>query len=143
MFRNGDNDRLAEKRRSSVCKSSVRNLGNNSRVCGAEEGGGDGIAREMPSRRKARNQLPSHQMLLETLLKCVPIRLPYGDGREAVASRFREAMKEGKSAAVGEPHVCGTPLRWLSAALPPEYDVRQVRSLDDIVGGGRNDGREW
>ena len=77
MFRNEDNDRLAGKGRSSVCKLSVKNLGNNPRVVGAEAGGVDGIALEMPSRRKARNQRPSHSTLLETLLRCVPIRLPY------------------------------------------------------------------
>ena len=134
MFRNEDNNRLAGKGRSSVCKSGVQNLGNNPRVYGAEEDGGDGISMEMPSRRKARNQRPSHRMLLETLLKCVPIRLPHGEGRGAVASRFREAMKGGKGADVGGSLVCGTPLRWISEALPPEYDVSRVRSLDDIMG---------
>ncbi len=39
MFRNKDNDRLAGKGRSSVCKSRVMNLGNNPRVLGAEECG--------------------------------------------------------------------------------------------------------
>ena len=134
MFRNEDNDRWAGKGRSSVCKSGVKNLGNNPRVVRAEEDGRDGIALEMSSRRKARNQRPSHDLLLETLLRCVPIRLPYGEDREAVASRFCEAMKGGKGAEVGGPHVCGTPLHWISEESPPEYDVSRVRSLDDIMG---------
>jgi hypothetical protein len=40
MFRNKDNDRSAGNGCSLVCKSSVMNLGNNTRVLGAEEGGG-------------------------------------------------------------------------------------------------------
>jgi hypothetical protein len=43
-------------------------------------------------------------------------------------------MKEGKVHATGEPHVCGTPLRWISRALPHEYDISPVRALDDIMG---------
>ena len=70
------------------------NLGANPRVLGVMEGGGV-VAREMPTRRKERNYLPSHQMVLETLLRCVPICLPHGEGRAAVQSRFHDAMSHG------------------------------------------------
>ena len=133
MFRNEDNDRLAGKGRSSVCKSSVMNLGENPRVLGAGGGGGV-IATQMPRRRSARNHRPSHESVKEILLRCLPIRLTHGEGRKAVASRFHDAMKEGKDAAAGETHICGTPLRWIKSALSPSYHVTSVRSLDDIMG---------
>jgi hypothetical protein len=133
MFRNEDNDRLAKKRRTSVCKSSVANLGKNPRVFGSREGL-DGIAIEMPN-RSARNCLPSHQRLLETILRCLPTSLPNGEGHQMVTNLFRTAMEGGKREAVGEPHVCATPLRWICQALPCEYSVSDVRSLDDIMGG--------
>ena len=117
-----------------MCKVNVKNLGNNPRVFGAEAGGEDGISLKMPSCRKARNERPSHSKLLETLLRCIPMRLPYGEGRDAVASRFRKAMEGGRGVDAGGTHVCGTPLRWISEALPPEYDVSRVRSLDDMMG---------
>jgi hypothetical protein len=135
MYRRNRNSRkLMNKRRTSVCKSGVTNLGNNPRVFGAAESLADGLSRELPSRRSPRNYLPAHPTVLETLLRCLPISLPNGEGRDAISGRFRDAMKEGKGQATGEPHVCGTPLRWISRALPREYDISPVRSLDDIMG---------
>ena len=133
MFRNEDNDRLTGKGRSSVCMSSVMNLGNNPRVLGAEEGG-EAIASKMPRCCLARNHRPSHEMVMETLLRCLPIRLTHGEGWKTVSSRFDDAMKERKGAAAGEMHVCDTPLRWIKSALSPRYHVASVRLLDDIMG---------
>ena len=52
-----------------------------------------------------------------------------------MTTRFTDAMKEGKAGSVGEPHICATPLGWISRALPCEYTVTNVQSLDDIVAG--------
>jgi hypothetical protein len=133
MFRNEDNDRLARKGRSSVCKSSVMNLGNNPRVFGAEEGNGV-IASLMPRRHLAWNHRPSYKMVKETLLRCLPIWLTHCEGWKEVASRFDDAMKEGKGAAAGEMHFCGTALCWIKSALSPSYDVASVRLLENIMG---------
>ena len=54
MFRNEDNERLAKKRRTSVCKPGYENMGNNPRKNGAHRSGCDGIATKMPSRRSIR-----------------------------------------------------------------------------------------
>ena len=136
MFRPNKNRlELEKKRRTSVCRSGVRNLGNNPRVFGASEGFDDGVSAEMPSHRSARNYIPSHAMVLETLLRCLPMSMPNGEGREAVKSRFQDAKSVGKGACIGEPHLCGTPLRWISDALPDEYSVSPVLSLDDMMGG--------
>ncbi len=133
MFTNEDKDQLAKKARSSVSKSNVMHLGNNPRVLGTKEGGGV-IASEMPRRCSARNHQPSHEMVKETLLRCLPIRLTHGEGRKAVLSRFEYATKEGKGAATGEMHVCGTPLRWIKSALSTSYHVASVRLLGNIMG---------
>jgi hypothetical protein len=146
MFRNEDNNRLATRRRSSVCKSSVMNLGNNPRVFGVPDVSGGAAevapsaptAERLPVHRSARNYLPSHRMVKETMLRCLPLRLTHGEGRAAVASRFDDAMGVGRGREIStERHLCGTPLSWIEAALSPSYDVIPVCSLDDIMGAER------
>ena len=133
MIRNDDNDRLENKARTSVCKSSVMNLGNNPRVHGDAVVGGIGMmAVAMPAGRRERNYLPSHSMVLQVLLKCVPISLPYGEGREMVQRRFGDAILKGPRLA-GEPTLCATPVRWVKEALHPTYHLARVKSLDDMV----------
>ena len=75
-------------------------------------------------------------MVKETLLRCLPIRLTHGEGRMAVALRFDDAIKEGKGAATGEMHVCGTPLCRIKSALSPSH-VASIRLLDNIMGAQR------
>ena len=88
----------------------------------------------MPRRCLARNHRPSHEMVEETLLRCLSIRLTHGEGRKAVASRFHDATKEKKDAAADETHICGTPLRWIKSALSPSYHVASIYLLDNIMG---------
>ena len=88
MIRNSDNDRLASKGKSSVCKSGVMNMGaGNPRVHGGDAGDG-WVASVMPGRWAARNYLPSHKMVLETVLKCLPKRLPNGVHRGSISQSF-------------------------------------------------------
>jgi len=78
MIRNVDNDRLATLRRTSICKSSVLNLGQNPRFVGRTA---DNIGRSMPTRRSERNYFPSHERVLSVILKCVPLRDGFGRER--------------------------------------------------------------
>ena len=100
MIRNDDNDRLAERRRTSICRSSVLNLGDNPRVAGRND---DEQAKKMPKKRKARQFKPSHTRVLSLLLKCVPLSC-----RSELQGHFREQMKSPKSG--DEECVVATPI---------------------------------
>ena len=119
MYRSGANNRLAGHSCSSVCKSSVMNLGNNLRVLG--DGADVGIADHMPRERSERNYLPFHNMVLQVPLRCLPICLPYGDGRRMVETRFCDALSKDLTDEglryPGEPTLRPTPIHWLMDAL--------------------------
>ena len=95
------------------------NLGNNPMVFGVPDVSGGSAevaasaptAEQLPAHRSARNYLPSHKMVKETLLRCLPLRLTHGEGRAAVASRFDDAMGLGRGREITtERQLCGTPL---------------------------------
>jgi len=131
MIRNHDNDRIAARRKTSICKSSVMNLGRtNPRVLGGVvEGARGDVAVAMPRTRSERNYLPSHSMALSVVLKCIPLC-----GREAMRKKFAKALEGGKTSNDGVPglSVCATPVRWFKEALGPRYHVSQLCSLDDM-----------
>jgi hypothetical protein len=88
MIRNFDNIRISKRGRTSICKSSVMNLGNNPRVLGMEENvGGFGLPRVCT----ARSFVPSHSMALRVAMKCIPLQR-----RELMKHRFQETMKKGR-----------------------------------------------
>jgi hypothetical protein len=123
MIRNDDNDRLAELGRTSICRSSVLNLGDNPRVAG---GSTDDYTGQMPKKRKARQFKPSHNRVLLLLLKCVPLHL-----RSELRSHFEKQMKSKKT----EHDQClvATPIRWITGALKElGYCVSQICSIDDV-----------
>jgi hypothetical protein len=135
MIRNVDNDRLATLRRTSICKSSVLNLGQNPRFVGRTA---DNIGRSMPTRRSERNYFPSHERVLSVILKCVPLRDGFGRERGFVERRFRAVMAEDKGKlgggkVPGETSICGTPLRWVEFGLCRDvYPIERLHSLDDV-----------
>ena len=134
LIRNSDNNRLASKGKSSVCKPGIMNMGDNPRVHGGD-GGDSCVAAVMPERRSARNYLPSHKVVLETLLKCVPKCLPNERSRGSISQSFylaQENSKEGDKDC--KPLLCRTPVKWITTALAHHYVVNPVKSLDDIMG---------
>ncbi len=89
MIRNDDNDQLAKRGRTSICRSSVQNLGDNPRVTGVRNTGGTA---QMPKKRKARQFKPLHNRVLLLLLKCVPLCL-----WAELRGHFEQQMKSGKT----------------------------------------------
>ena len=123
MIRNDDNDRLAKRGRTSICRSSVQNLGANPRVTGVSDTDGNA---QMPKKRKARQFKPSHNRVLLLLLKCVPLCL-----RAELRGHFEKQMKSVKT----EHDQCigATPIRWIRGALKElNYCVSQIGSIDDV-----------
>ncbi|KAI2512275.1 hypothetical protein MHU86_2151 [Fragilaria crotonensis] len=101
MIRNDDNDHLATRGRTSICRSSVLNLGDNPRVNPGKAAGG---AQRMPRSRGRRNYYPGHPKVLSLLLKCVP--LVFGSVRRG----FKAAM-DSRPKMPDDLCICGTPLR--------------------------------
>ena len=75
-------------------------------------------------------------MVLKVLLRCLPICLPYGDGRRMVETRFHDALSKDLTDEglryPGEPTLCATPIRWLMDAFDSKYHFSRVRSFDDM-----------
>ena len=123
MIRNDDNDHLATRGRTSICRSSVLNLGDNPRVKPGKAAGG---ARRMPRLRGRRNYYPGHPKVLSLLLKCVPLGF-----RGSVRRGFKAAM-DSRPKMPDDLCICGTPLRWIQDSLrEKQYHVTQLRSLDE------------
>ena len=124
MIRNGDNDHLATRGRTSICRSSVLNLGDNPRV-NAENAAG--VAQQMPQSRGLRNFFPGHSKFLSLLVKCVPLRF-----RGSVRRGFKAAM-ESHPKMPDDQCICGTALRWIQDSLKEEhYHVTQLHSLNEL-----------
>ena len=78
MIRNGDDDTLARKQRSSICRWSVLNIGNSlfvHEVGAAIEGGG---GPRVPQKRKPTDCLPSHMSIMSVIMKRLPMCGPDG-----------------------------------------------------------------
>jgi hypothetical protein len=78
MIRNGANDTLARKQRSSICRSSVLNFGKSSCLHGVGAGVGGGSGPRMPQWRKRKDCLPSHTTVMSVMMKCLPMCGPDG-----------------------------------------------------------------
>ncbi len=124
MIRHDDNDRLAKRGRTSICRSTVHNLGDNPRVTGVRNTG-RGTA-QMPKKRKARQFKPSHNRVLLLLLKCVPLCL-----WAELRGHFEQQMKSVKTE--HDQCVAATRIRWIRGALKElNYCVSQIGSIDDV-----------
>ena len=129
MIRNSDNDTLARKQRSSICRSSVLNFGNSSRVHGVGAAIGGGGPR-MPQRRKPKDCLPSHTSVIGVMMKCLPMCGPHEMDRFEFKRRFEKARKDlGKDASA---RLCMTPISWIDQALPRNYSLGRLHCLDDF-----------
>jgi hypothetical protein len=109
MIRNDYNDRLAKRGWTSICRSSVQNLGDNPRITGVLNMGGTA---QMPKKQKARQFKPSHSRVLLLLLKCVPLCL-----QAELRGHFEQQIKSAKT---------GGTLKELN------YCVSQIGSIDDV-----------
>jgi hypothetical protein len=129
MILNGDNDALARKQRSSICRSRVLNFGNSLRVHGVGAAIGSGGPR-MPQRRKPKNCLPSHRSVMGIIMKCLPMSGPDGVDRFEFKRRFEKATKDlGKDDSA---RLCLTPISWMDWALPRNYSLEKLHCLDDF-----------
>ena len=130
MIRNGDNDTLARKQRSSICRSSVLNFGKSSRVHGVGAGVGGGGGPRMPRWRKPRDCLPSHASVMRVIMKCLPMCGPDGMDRFEFQRRFEKAKENlGKDDSA---RLCLTPISWIEKALPRNYSLERLHCLDDF-----------
>jgi hypothetical protein len=123
MICNDDNDELAGQVWTSICCSSVMNLGDN--PCVAGESNTDRTAK-MPKKRKARHYKPLHNRVLSLLLKCVPLHQ-----QTKLCSHFDEQMKSPKT----EYNEClvAIPIQWITGALKElSYYVSRICSIDDV-----------
>ena len=91
MIFNDDNDRLAKRGWTSICRSSVLNLGDSPHVVG---GSNTDVTAKMPEKRKARQYKLSHNLVLSLLLKCVPL---HQRAKLWIRSHFEEQMKSPKT----------------------------------------------
>ena len=66
----GDNNTLARKQCSSICRSSVLNFGERLRVHGVGAGAGGGGGPRMPLTRKPEDCLPSHTSVMGVIMMC-------------------------------------------------------------------------
>jgi hypothetical protein len=101
-MRNGDNDTLARKQRSSICRSSVLNFRNSWRVhgVGAAIGGG--------GPRKPKDCLPSHTSGMGVIMKCLLMCGPDDMDRFEFKRRFEKAKNDlGKDDSA---RLCMTPM---------------------------------
>jgi hypothetical protein len=123
MIRNDDNDRLAACGRTSICCSSVQNLGDNSRVDGYNAIGG---AQQMPRSRQRTNYYPGHARVLALLVKCVPMCYWKCVRRCSKAAMKRPKMPDDQC-------ILGTPMRWIQDSLREKcYHVTQLCSLEEL-----------
>ena len=127
MIRNFDNIRISRRGRTSICRSSVMNLGNNPRVLGMDK---NAVGFGMPRVRTVRSFLPSHSMALRVALKCIPLQ-----GRELMEHQFQEAMTKGKARAGDDICLCATPVQWFEEGFGHQYKVCQLTSMDEMFPG--------
>jgi hypothetical protein len=123
MIRNDDNDRLAKRGWTSICRSSVQNLGDNPRITGVRNMGGTA---QMPKKQKARQFKPSHSRVLLRLLKCVPLCL-----QAELRGHFEQQIRSVKTE--HDQCIAATPIQWIRGALKElNYCVSQIGSIDDV-----------
>ena len=134
LIRNEDNDTLKARKRTSVSRSTVLNLGkDNPRVVAVPISRWK-IGNRMPRKRRQSNYFPSSPKVLALLLKCFPldggnICVHHGD----FATAFRVAA--GTGTRKGEAEVCGTPVRWIAYALRCSFGRNIRRSGDEVESG--------
>jgi hypothetical protein len=142
MIRNEDNEKLRRRGRTSICRSTVLNLGiNNPRVV-VVPATNKRLGKKMPQKRPRRAYLPSRRKILGLLRKCFPLNA--GGNICPDYERFERAFRKVAltGAIDGEVKICGTPLRWIAHALGSSYCdsgggdrccvITQLQSLDDI-----------
>jgi hypothetical protein len=152
-----DNDRIADHRKTSACRTSYLNLGTTPRVLASHavndrgnngapaavvndlgnngapaaavvnNEGNDGAAAALPD-REPRKFLPSQQQILALLSRAV---VP--EERDEFEGRFREVATAGKEEHHPDDDTCigRTPLSWISWAYQCEYPF-QLRHLGDM-----------
>jgi hypothetical protein len=126
--------KLRECRRSSVCQTSLMNLGSDNPrlVVVRQPGVGRSSPVRLPRKRKARTLVPSHLQVMTMIRKCFPLDSIGLCHRDAFVLAFEDAVKMGK--VHGEPRVCATPLRWIAHALSKSYAGLPGVVADDVHG---------
>jgi hypothetical protein len=142
-IRNGDNEKLRRRGRTSICRSTVLNLGiDNPRVV-VVPATKKRLGKKMPQKRTRRAYLPSSRKVLEIIRKCFPLNAG-GNICPDYGLRFETAFRKVVLTGVldGDVKICGTPLRWISHALGSLYSdsgggdsccaITQLQSLDEM-----------
>ena len=130
MIRNGDNDTVARKQRSGICRSSVLNFEKSVRAQGVGAGVGGGSGLKMPQWRKPKDCLPSHTTVMGVILKRLPMCGP--DGMDCF--KFKHCFEKAKEKVGMGGLACLylTPISWIDGALPRNYSLKRLRCLDDF-----------
>ena len=142
MIWNEDNEKLRRRGRTSICRSTVLNLGiDNPRVV-VVPATKKRLSKKMPQKRTRRSYLPSSRKVLELVRKCFPLNA--GGNIFPDYGRFETAFQKVvlTGSIDGEVKICRTPLRWIAHALRSSYSdsgrgncccaITQLQSLDEI-----------